>query len=34
VGGEEPRVRVLREGAVSNDRLRDVLGDLLPPDPA
>lgn len=33
VGGAEPIVRVLREGAVSRDRLRDVLGDLLEPDP-
>ncbi|MFT4220986.1 MAG: L-threonylcarbamoyladenylate synthase [Microbacterium sp.] len=30
---DEPLVRVLRAGAVSNDRLRDVLGDLLEPDP-
>lgn len=33
VGGEEPVVRVLREGAVSRDQLRDVLGDLLEIDP-
>jgi L-threonylcarbamoyladenylate synthase len=33
VGGAEPQVRVLREGAVSRQRLRDVLGDLLEPDP-
>ncbi|KTR87989.1 translation factor SUA5 [Microbacterium testaceum] len=33
VGGTEPRVRVLREGAVSRERLREVLGDLLEPDP-
>lgn len=33
VGGAEPRVRVLREGAVSRERLREVLGDLLEPDP-
>ena len=33
VGGEEPRVRVLREGAVSRAQLREVLGDLLEPDP-
>jgi tRNA threonylcarbamoyl adenosine modification protein (Sua5/YciO/YrdC/YwlC family) len=32
VGGDEPVVRVLREGAVARDRLRDVLGDLLEPD--
>ncbi|MDF2992506.1 MAG: putative translation factor [Microbacterium sp.] len=33
VGGAEPSVRVLREGAVSRERLREVLGDLLEPDP-
>lgn len=33
VGGAEPLVRVLREGAVSRARLREVLGDLLEPDP-
>lgn len=33
VGGTEPRVRVLREGAISRARLREVLGDLLEPDP-
>ncbi|MBT9606484.1 MULTISPECIES: L-threonylcarbamoyladenylate synthase [unclassified Microbacterium] len=33
VGGAEPRVRVLREGTVSRARLREVLGDLLEPDP-
>jgi L-threonylcarbamoyladenylate synthase len=33
VGGEEPLVRVLREGAVSREQLRDVLGDLLEADP-
>jgi tRNA threonylcarbamoyl adenosine modification protein (Sua5/YciO/YrdC/YwlC family) len=33
VGGAEPCVRVLREGAVSRVQLRDVLGDLLEPDP-
>ncbi|KRB36115.1 L-threonylcarbamoyladenylate synthase [Microbacterium sp. Root180] len=33
VGGEEPVVRVLREGAISRAQLRDVLGDLLEPDP-
>ncbi|MGP3535315.1 L-threonylcarbamoyladenylate synthase [Microbacterium sp. RD1] len=34
VGGAEPVIRVLREGAVPRDRLRDVLGDLLEPDAA
>ena len=33
VGGAEPVVRILREGAISRARLRDVLGDLLEPDP-
>jgi tRNA threonylcarbamoyl adenosine modification protein (Sua5/YciO/YrdC/YwlC family) len=33
VGGAEPQVRVLREGAISRERLRAVLGDLLEPDP-
>ncbi|MGN8552530.1 UNVERIFIED_CONTAM: L-threonylcarbamoyladenylate synthase [Microbacterium sp. SLM126] len=33
VGGDEPVVRVLREGAISRAQLRDVLGDLLEPDP-
>ena len=33
VGGAEPQVRVLREGAISRERLREVLGDLLEPDP-
>src|SRR3954454_10946905 len=33
VGGAEPVVRVLREGAVSRARLRDVLEGLLEPDP-
>ncbi|MFG6443777.1 L-threonylcarbamoyladenylate synthase [Microbacterium sp. P06] len=33
VGGTEPLVRVLREGAVSREQLREVLGDLLEPDP-
>jgi L-threonylcarbamoyladenylate synthase len=33
VGGAEPVVRVLREGAVVRARLREVLGDLLEPDP-
>ena len=27
--GTQPRVRVLREGAISRDQLREVLGDLL-----
>jgi len=33
--GDEPRVRVLREGAISLDELAEVLGDLLerPADP-
>ncbi|GAA2004866.1 L-threonylcarbamoyladenylate synthase [Microbacterium ulmi] len=34
VGGAEPVVRVLREGAIGRERLREVLGDLLEPDPA
>lgn len=33
VGGTDPQVRVLREGAVDRARLREVLGDLLEPDP-
>jgi len=33
VGGAEPVIRVLREGAVDRARLRQVLGDLLEPDP-
>jgi L-threonylcarbamoyladenylate synthase len=33
VGGDEPVVRVLREGAISRAQLREVLGDLLEPDP-
>ena len=33
VGGAEPLVRVLRDGAVSREQLREVLGDLLEPDP-
>ena len=33
VGEAEPLVRVLREGAVSREQLRSVLGDLLEPDP-
>ena len=33
VGGADPVVRVLREGAIDRFRLRDVLGELLEPDP-
>lgn len=33
VGGTNPLVRVLREGAVSRAQLREVLGELLEPDP-
>jgi L-threonylcarbamoyladenylate synthase len=33
VGGSDPRVRVLREGAIDRARLREVLGDLLEDDP-
>jgi tRNA threonylcarbamoyl adenosine modification protein (Sua5/YciO/YrdC/YwlC family) len=33
VTGAEPLVRVLREGAVDRAALREVLGDLLEPDP-
>jgi tRNA threonylcarbamoyl adenosine modification protein (Sua5/YciO/YrdC/YwlC family) len=33
VGGGGRQVRVLREGAVGRDALREVLGDLLEPDP-
>ncbi|GAD35486.1 MULTISPECIES: L-threonylcarbamoyladenylate synthase [Microbacterium] len=33
VGSDPAPVRVLREGAVSREALRDVLGDLLEPDP-
>jgi len=33
VGGSDPLVRVLRDGAVDRARLREVLGDLLEPDP-
>ncbi|WP_322409499.1 L-threonylcarbamoyladenylate synthase [Microbacterium invictum] len=29
VRGAEPRVRILRDGAIARDRLREVLGDLL-----
>ncbi|WP_029146160.1 L-threonylcarbamoyladenylate synthase [Microbacterium luticocti] len=32
-GGADPVVRVLREGAIGRDRLREVIGDLLEPDP-
>lgn len=34
VGGAEPVIRVLREGAIGRDRLREVVGELLEPDPA
>lgn len=33
VGGKDPIVRVLRDGAISRAQLREVLGDLLEPDP-
>jgi L-threonylcarbamoyladenylate synthase len=33
VTGAEPLVRVLREGAIDRAALREVLGDLLEPDP-
>jgi tRNA threonylcarbamoyl adenosine modification protein (Sua5/YciO/YrdC/YwlC family) len=33
VGGGVPLVRVLREGAIDRAALREVLGDLLEPDP-
>lgn len=33
VGGTDPLVRVLREGAIDRTRLGEVLGDLLEPDP-
>jgi tRNA threonylcarbamoyl adenosine modification protein (Sua5/YciO/YrdC/YwlC family) len=33
VGGAEPVVRVLREGAVDRANLRRILGDVLEPDP-
>jgi L-threonylcarbamoyladenylate synthase len=33
VGGEGPLIRILREGAVDRARLREILGDLLEPDP-
>ncbi|MEZ3159913.1 L-threonylcarbamoyladenylate synthase [Microbacterium sp. BWT-B31] len=32
VGSDDPVIRVLREGTVSRDSLRDVLGDLLEAD--
>jgi tRNA threonylcarbamoyl adenosine modification protein (Sua5/YciO/YrdC/YwlC family) len=34
VGGGDPLVRILRDGAISRDQLRGVLGDLLEPDEA
>ncbi|MFJ6654054.1 L-threonylcarbamoyladenylate synthase [Microbacterium sp. NPDC091313] len=34
VGGAEPLVRILRQGAVPRERLAEVLGDLLEPDDA
>ena len=33
VDGAAPLVRVLRDGAVDRAALREVLGDLLEPDP-
>jgi len=33
VDGAEPVVRVLREGAIDRAALREILGDLLEPDP-
>ena len=33
VGGERQLIRILREGAVDRARLREILGDLLEPDP-
>ncbi|WP_019181242.1 L-threonylcarbamoyladenylate synthase [Microbacterium yannicii] len=33
VGGDRPLIRVLREGAIDRAALREVLGDLLEPDP-
>jgi tRNA threonylcarbamoyl adenosine modification protein (Sua5/YciO/YrdC/YwlC family) len=33
VGGAEPVIRVLRDGAIDRARLREILGDLLEPDP-
>ncbi len=32
IAGAEPRVRILRDGAVSRDQLREVLGDVLESD--
>jgi tRNA threonylcarbamoyl adenosine modification protein (Sua5/YciO/YrdC/YwlC family) len=33
VGGADPVIRVLREGAISRVQLREIVGDLLEPDP-
>jgi L-threonylcarbamoyladenylate synthase len=33
VGGPDPKVRVLRAGAIDRARLREILGDLLDGDP-
>jgi L-threonylcarbamoyladenylate synthase len=33
VVGTDPRIRVLREGAVTRARVREIVGDLLEPDP-
>ena len=33
VGGSDPKVRVLRDGAISRERLREILGDILEDDP-
>ena len=33
VGGADPKVRVLREGAISREQLREILGDILEDDP-
>ena len=33
VGGDDPVIRVLREGAIDRARLREVLGAMLEPDP-
>lgn len=33
VGGGDPLIRVLRDGAITRAQLREVLGDLLEPDP-
>ena len=32
VGGADPQVRILRDGAVNRARLREVLGDMLQPE--